>query len=129
MTDKKTTLIEEDDKPHYQESISFIVSVVAQTVILVWCLLVLTLGYIKLPDTLFGVPIPDQPRVDSTFAAGLLANILAGMGVSINAVTNGNGKKKKREEEAKSNKEATSTIIIKQPLEIIAPSPQITKDK
>ena len=131
MADKEpviTPVIEDDDKPHYQESITFIVSVVAQTAILIWCLVVLSLGYVKLPNKLFGMDIPDQPRVDSTFAAGLLGNILAGMGVSVNAAANGNGKKKKREEELKNNI-GTQTIVIKQPLEIIAPNPEISKDK
>ena len=68
----------EDDKPDYQEKITFLVSTVAQAFILTWCLLVLSLGYIKLPNKLFGMDIPDQPRVDSTFAAGLLGNILGG---------------------------------------------------
>ena len=61
-----------DEKPDYQEKITFLISTVAQGFILAWCLLVLSLGYIKLPNKLFGVDIPDQPRVDSTFAAGLL---------------------------------------------------------
>ena len=67
---------QEDDKPDYQEKITFLVSTVAQGFILTWCLLVQSLGYVKLPNKLFGVDIPDQPRVDSTFAAGLLGNIL-----------------------------------------------------
>ena len=65
----------EDDKPDYQEKITFLVSTVAQAFILTWCLLVLSLGYVKLPNKLFGIDIPDQPRVDSTFAAGLLGNM------------------------------------------------------
>ena len=72
----------DDDKPDYQEKITFLVSTVAQAFILTWCLLVLSLGYVKLPSKLFGIDIPDQPRVDSTFAAGLLGNILGGLGIS-----------------------------------------------
>ena len=87
----------EDDKPDYQEKITFLVSTVAQAFILTWCLLVLSLGYIKLPNKLFGIDIPDQPRVDSTFAAGLLGNILGGLGISVNAAQ---GAKKKKKEEA-----------------------------
>jgi hypothetical protein len=60
----------DDDKPDYQEKIMFLVSTTAQGAILLWCLIVLSLGYIKLPNKLFGMDIPDQPRVDSTFAAG-----------------------------------------------------------
>ena len=85
----------EDDKPDYQEKITFLVSTVAQAFILTWCLLVLSLGYIKLPNKLFGMDIPDQPRVDSTFAAGLLGNILGGLGISVNAAQ---GAKKKKKE-------------------------------
>ena len=83
----------DDDKPDYQEKIMFLVSTTAQGAILSWCLIVLSLGYIKLPNKLFGMAIPDQPRVDSTFAAGLLGNILAGWGVSVGAAT---GAKKKK---------------------------------
>ena len=67
MADKEPIInpvIEEEDKPHYQESITFIVSVVAQTAILIWCLVVLSLGYIKLPNNLFGMEIPDQPPTE-----------------------------------------------------------------
>ena len=73
----------DDDKPDYQEKIMFLVSTTAQGAILAWCLIVLSLGYVKLPNRLFGMDIPDQPRVDSTFAAGLLGNILAGCCLSI----------------------------------------------
>ena len=82
----------EDDKPDYQEKITFLVSTVAQAFILTWCLLVLSLGYIKLPNKLFGIDIPDQPRVDSTFAAGLVGNIASAYGISIKG-NNGNSKK------------------------------------
>ena len=93
----------DDDKPDYQEKIMFLVSTTAQGAILSWCLIVLSLGYIKLPNKLFGMDIPDQPRVDSTFAAGLLGNILAGWGVSVGAAT-GAKKKKKEGEEAEGEK-------------------------
>ena len=118
----------EDDKPDYQEKITFLVSTVAQAFILTWCLLVLSLGYIKLPSRLFGVDIPDQPRVDSTFAAGLLGNILGGLGISVNAAQ---GAKKKKKEEENGNignsSNGTQTIIIKQPLEIVTTKPDVIK--
>ena len=104
MADKKAPdpkpvkIEDDDDKPDYQEKIMFLVSTTAQGAILAWCLIVLSLGYIKLPSRMFGVDIPDQPRVDSTFAAGLLGNILAGWGVSVGAATG--AKKKKKEGEA-----------------------------
>ena len=125
--------IEEDDKPDYQEKITFLVSTVAQAFILTWCLLVLSLGYIKLPTRLFGVDIPDQPRVDSTFAAGLLGNILGGLGISVNAAAG--AKKNKKEDEANGNGNGRNvgngsgyqTIIIKQPIELITKAPTATR--
>ena len=118
----------EDDKPDYQEKITFLVSTVAQAFILTWCLLVLSLGYVKLPNKLFGIDIPDQPRVDSTFAAGLLGNILGGLGISVNAAQ---GAKKKKKEEENGNignsSSGTQTIIIKQPLEIVTTKPDVIK--
>mgnify|MGYP003152977193 FL=1 len=123
--------IEEDDKPDYQEKITFLVSTVAQGFILTWCLLVLSLGYIKLPSRLFGVDIPDQPRVDTTFAAGLLGNILGGLGISVNAAAG--AKKKKKEDEANGNGKnigngsGYQTIIIKQPIELITRKPDVIR--
>jgi len=119
----------EDDKPDYQEKITFLVSTVAQAFILTWCLLVLSLGYVKLPNKLFGIDIPDQPRVDSTFAAGLLGNILGGLGISVNAAQ---GAKKKKKEEGENgvvgnSGSGTQTIIIKQPLEIVTTKPDVIK--
>tara|TARA_A100001515_G_scaffold98903_1_gene79813 strand:+ start:560 stop:982 length:423 start_codon:yes stop_codon:yes gene_type:complete len=119
----------EDDKPDYQEKITFLVSTIAQAFILTWCLLVLSLGYIKLPNKLFGMDIPDQPRVDSTFAAGLLGNILGGLGISVNAAQ---GAKKKKKEEGENgvignSNGGTQTIIIKQPLEIVTTKPDVIK--
>ena len=118
----------EDDKPDYQEKIMFLVSTTAQGAILAWCLIVLSLGYIKLPNKLFGVDIPDQPRVDSTFAAGLLGNILAGWGVSVGAASG--AKKKKKEGEIANgvgNSSGQQTIIIRQPIELITSKPEVVK--
>ena len=118
----------EDDKPDYQEKITFLVSTVAQGFILTWCLLVLSLGYVKLPNKLFGVDIPDQPRVDSTFAAGLLGNILGGLGISVNAAQGAKKKKKEGENGLNTNSpNGYQTLIIKQPLEIIASKPEVIK--
>ena len=118
----------DDEKPDYQEKITFLISTIAQAFILAWCLLVLSLGYIKLPNRLFGLDIPDQPRVDSTFAAGLLGNILGGLGISVNAAQG--AKKKKKEDENGSignSSGSTSTIIIRQPLEIVTSKPDVIK--
>ena len=134
MTEQKTKNPQEklkesdDDKPDYQEKITFLISTVAQGFILAWCLLVLSLGYIKLPNKLFGIDIPDQPRVDSTFAAGLLGNILGGLGISVNAAQG--AKKKKKENEngtVNTNNNGYQTIVIKQPIELITSKPQVTK--
>ena len=132
MADKKAPdpkpvkIEDDDDKPDYQEKIMFLVSTTAQGAILAWCLIVLSLGYIKLPSRMFGVDIPDQPRVDSTFAAGLLGNILAGWGVSVGAATG--AKKKKKEGEANGPNGnggggGYQTIVIKQPIELITKQP------
>tara|TARA_R100000734_G_scaffold18601_1_gene15819 strand:- start:552 stop:959 length:408 start_codon:yes stop_codon:yes gene_type:complete len=125
------TIEKEDEKPDYQEKITFLVSTFAQGFILAWCLVVLSLGYIKLPNRLFGVDIPDQPRVDSTFAAGLLGNILGGLGISVNAAS-GAKKKKKEEEQNGSYNGVTGgqqVIVIRQPIELITSKPQITKEE
>ena len=116
----------QEDQPEYQEKIMFLVSTSAQGFILLWCLLVLSLGYVKLPTSMFGVEIPDQPRIDSTFAAGLLGNILAGWGISVGG---NNNKKKKREEEQISarNTSGQQTIVIKQPIELITKQPTATR--
>jgi len=119
-----------EDQPEYQEKIMFLVSTTAQGAILFWCICVLSLGYIKLPTRMFGLDIPDQPRIDSTFAAGLLGNILAGWGISVGA-NNGNKKKKKEEEQqmALGNTAGQQTIVIKQPIELITKPPIATKDQ
>jgi len=119
----------EDDKPEYQEKIIFLTSTVFQSIIVAWCLLVLSLGYVKLPNRMFGVDLPDQPRIDNTFCAALLGNILAGWGISVGA---GGGAKKKKKEEAENgvnlnNSEGYQTIIIKQPIELITQKPNVTK--
>ena len=118
----------EDEKPDYQEKITFLVATFAQGFILIWCLLVLSLGYVKLPNKLFGVDIPDQPRVDSTFAAGLLGSILGGLNIGVNASQVGKKKKKEGENGLNTNSpNGYQTLIIKQPLEIIASKPEVIK--
>ena len=118
----------DDEKPDYQEKITFLISTVAQGFILAWCLVVLSLGYIKLPNKLFGIDIPDQPRVDSTFAAGLLGNILGGLGISVNAAQGAKKKKKEGENGTIGNSNGShQTIIIKQPIELITTKPEVIK--
>ena len=118
----------EDDKPEYQEKIIFLTSTIFQSIIVAWCLLVLSLGYVKLPNRMFGVDLPDQPRIDNTFCAALLGNILAGWGISVGA--GGGAKKKKKEGETANsfgNSSGQSTIIIKQPIELITSKPEVVK--
>ena len=119
----------EDDKPEYQEKIIFLTSTIFQSIIVAWCLLVLSLGYVKLPNRMFGVDLPDQPRIDNTFCAALLGNILAGWGLSVGA--GGAGKKKKKENETSATNNTNSNgeqiIIIKQPIELITSKPEVIK--
>ena len=110
----------EEDQPEYQEMIMFYIGAGAKSLILLWCLLILSLAYIKLPPKIFGMDWPDQ-RVDATFAAGLLGNVLAGFGISVGA---GGGKKKKNGEGGQGqdgggnpvNSAQVKTIRIEQPL-------------
>tara|TARA_R100001443_G_scaffold100449_1_gene107876 strand:+ start:346 stop:756 length:411 start_codon:yes stop_codon:yes gene_type:complete len=128
MQEKEKNKQLEDDKPDYQEKITFLVSTVAQGFILTWCLLVLSLGYVKLPNKLFGLDIPDQPRVDSTFAAGLLGNILGGLGISVNAAQGAKKKKKENENGVIGDSSGgTQTIIIRQPIELLTSKPDVIK--
>ena len=120
----------QEDQPEYQEKIMFLVSTSFQAASLTWCLCVLSLGYLKLPNRMFGMDIPDQPRVDSTFAAGLLGNILAGWGVSVGG--GGSAKKKKKEGEnggggAMPMGGGYQTIVIKQPIELITRQPNVVR--
>ena len=117
----------QEDQPEYQEKIMFLVSTTAQTAILIWCLIVLSLGYVKLPSRMFGVDIPDQPRIDNTFAAALLGNILAGWGISVGAGSSGKKKKKEEERMAIGNTGGQQTIVIKQPIELITKQPTATR--
>ena len=119
----------EDEKPDYQEKITFLVATFAQGFILIWCLLVLSLGYIKLPNKIWNLEIPDQPRVDSTFAAGLLGSILGGLNIGVNASQVGKKKKKENEVAAKNNTNSNGEqiIIIRQPIELITSKPDVIK--
>ena len=126
--EEKAKVLVQEDQPEYQEKIMFLVSTSFQAAILTWCLCVLSLGYLKLPYRMFGMDIPDQPRVDSTFAAGLLGNILAGWGVSVGG--GGSAKKKKKEGESNGNVVNGSgyqTIVIKQPIELITRKPDVIR--
>tara|TARA_Y100001951_G_C11270951_1_gene258746 strand:- start:936 stop:1364 length:429 start_codon:yes stop_codon:yes gene_type:complete len=123
--------LQEDDTPDYQEKIMFLIGAGAKSLILLWCLIILSLAYIKLPSKIFGMDWPDQ-RVDATFAAGLLGNVLAGFGISVGA--GGGNKKKKNGENGPSqnsdgtpgNGPQTQTIRVEQPLIIRTEAPTTT---
>ena len=118
-----------EDTPEYQEMVMFYVSLGVRSALLLWCLLIITLAYIKLPPKIGPFDWPDQ-RIDATYSAGLLGNLLAGFGVSIGG--GGNNKKKKNGEGSESkdspglpgNGQQAQTIRIEQPL-IIKTEPSI----
>jgi len=117
---------EEDDTPEYQEMIMFYISNVVRASLTLWCLAIISLAYIKLPPKMFGMEIPEQ-RIDATYSAGLLGNLLASYGISIGGMS----KKKKRENgegqngSGSSNNCAETVVRILQPIEIRADKPKI----
>ena len=123
---------DEDDTPEYQEMIMFYISNAIRASLTLWCLAIISLAYIKLPPRMFGMDIPEQ-RIDATYSAGLLGNLLASFGISIGGTGN---KKKKNGENGKSengvgpsdNSQQAQTIRIEQPLVIrTEPSSATTK--
>ena len=118
---------DEDDTPEYQEMIMFYISNTVRAGLTLWCLVIISLAYIKLPPRMFGMDIPEQ-RIDATYSAGLLGNLLASYGISIGGMSkkkkngqgeNGNG--------SSSNGKQTQTIRIEQPLIIKTEPPIATK--
>jgi hypothetical protein len=119
---------EEDDTPEYQEMIMFYISNVIRASLTLWCLAIISLAYIKLPPKMFGMEIPEQ-RIDATYSAGLLGNLLASYGISIG----GMGKKKKRENgeglngSGSSNNRAETVIRLLHDVELKVDKPKIDK--
>ena len=118
---------DEDDTPEYQEMIMFYISNTVRAGLTLWCLVIISLAYIKLPPRMFGMDIPEQ-RIDATYSAGLLGNLLASYGISIGGMSkkkkngqgeNGNG--------ISSDGKQTQTIRIEQPLIIKTEPPIATK--
>ena len=118
---------DEDDTPEYQEMIMFYISNAIRAGLTLWCLAIISLAYIKLPPRMFGMDIPEQ-RIDATYSAGLLGNLLASYGISIGGMSkkkkngqgeNGNG--------ISSDGKQTQTIRIEQPLIIKTEPPIATK--
>jgi hypothetical protein len=72
MAEKPTPnkkVLEEEDTPAYQEMVLFYLSTGVKTVLIAWCITIISLAYIKLPDSKWWVA--DQ-RIDATYAAGIL---------------------------------------------------------
>ena len=117
---------EHEDTPEYQEMIMFYISNVVRASLTLWCLAIISLAYIKLPPKMFGMEIPEQ-RIDATYSAGLLGNLLASYGISIGGMS----KKKKRENgegqngSGSGNNCAETVVRIQQPIVIRADKPKI----
>tara|TARA_R100001594_G_scaffold1584_1_gene6842 strand:- start:1917 stop:2327 length:411 start_codon:yes stop_codon:yes gene_type:complete len=118
---------DEDDTPEYQEMIMFYISNTVRAGLTLWCLVIISLAYIKLPPKMFGMDIPEQ-RIDATYSAGLLGNLLASYGISIGGMSK---KKKNGQGEngsgISSDGKQTQTIRIEQPLIIKTEPPIATK--
>jgi len=117
---------EEDDTPEYQEMIMFYISNVIRASLTLWCLAIISLAYIKLPPKMFGMEIPEQ-RIDATYSAGLLGNLLASYGISIGGMS----KKKKRDNgegqngSGSSNNRAETVIRLLHDVELKVDKPKI----
>jgi hypothetical protein len=97
---EKEKLIKEDpdDMPAYQEMVLFYLTTGIKTVLIAWCITIISLAYIKLPESKWWVA--DQ-RIDATYAAGVLGGLLGSLGVTVaNA-----GKKKEEKNNASAKKE------------------------
>ena len=89
---------EEDEMPAYQEMVLFYLTTVIKTLLIAWCITIISLAYIKLPESKWWVA--DQ-RIDATYAAGVLGGLLGSLGVTVaNA-----GKKKEERNNASAKKE------------------------
>ena len=126
---KNTVVIDdEDDTPEYQEMIMFYISNTIRAGLTLWCLIIISLAYIKLPPKMFGLEIPEQ-RIDATYSAGLLGNLLASYGISIGGMS----KKKKRENgegqngSGSSNNSAETVIRLLHDVELKVDKPKIDK--
>ena len=117
---------DEDDTPEYQEMIMFYISNFVRASLTLWCLGIISLAYIKLPPRMFGMDIPEQ-RIDATYSAGLLGNLLASYGISIGGMS----KKKKRENgesqngSGSGNNCAETVIRLLHPIELKVDRPKI----
>ena len=92
---KKEVIQDDEDTPAYQEMVLFYLSTGVKTVLIAWCITIISLAYIKLPDSKWWVA--DQ-RIDATYAAGILGGLLGSLGVTV-----ANQGKKKEEKNGSSN--------------------------
>ena len=93
---------EEDDTPAYQEMVLFYLATGIKTLLIGWCILIISLAYIKLPDMKWWVA--DQ-RIDATYAAGVLGGLLGSLGVTVSQ-----GKKKEDKNGGVTKKELESLM-------------------
>ena len=106
----------------------FYISNFVRASLTLWCLGIISLAYIKLPSKIFGMDWPEQ-RIDATYSAGLLGNLLASYGISIGGMS----KKKKRENgegqngSGSSNNSAETVIRLLHDVELKVDKPKIDK--
>ena len=96
---KEKKVVDDEDMPAYQEMVLFYLSTGVKTLLIAWCITIISLAYIKLPDSKWWVA--DQ-RIDATYAAGVLGGLLGSLGVT---VANAGKKKEDKNGNASARKE------------------------